>query len=76
MSNAIYQVPVPHNEPVADYASGTTDRAQLKDALHELAARQIEIPLIFGGEEVRTGNTGQSVEPYFKVIDLYIVIDK
>ncbi|MGD8596527.1 MAG: L-glutamate gamma-semialdehyde dehydrogenase [Anaerolineae bacterium] len=64
MSNAIYQVPVPHNEPVADYASGTTDRAQLKDALHELAARQIEIPLIIGGEEVRTGNTGQSVMPH------------
>jgi 1-pyrroline-5-carboxylate dehydrogenase len=49
---------------VADYASGTTDRAQLKDALHELAARQIEIPLIIGGEEVRTGNTGQSVMPH------------
>ena len=64
MSNAIFQVPVPGNEPVFDYAPRTPERAHLEDALHELAARQIEVPLIIGGEEVRTGDTGQAVMPH------------
>ena len=64
MSNAIYQVPVPHNEPVFDYAPGTSERAQLKNVLREMSSQQIEIPLVIGGEEVRTGNVGQAVMPH------------
>jgi 1-pyrroline-5-carboxylate dehydrogenase len=64
MSNAIFQVPVPVNEPVLSYAPGSPERAQLKSALREQSGRQIEIPLIIGGEEVRTGNTGQAVMPH------------
>jgi 1-pyrroline-5-carboxylate dehydrogenase len=64
MSNSIFQVPVPHNESVVDYAPGTPERANLKDALRELSAQQIEIPLVIGGEEVRTGQTGQAVMPH------------
>jgi 1-pyrroline-5-carboxylate dehydrogenase len=64
MSNAIFQVPVPENEPIYDYAPGTQERAQLKTALHELARHEIEIPLIIGGEKVYTGDTGQAVMPH------------
>lgn len=64
MSNAIFQVPTPQNEPVYDYAPGTPERAQLKGALSGLSAQQIEIPLVIGGEEVRTGDTGQAVMPH------------
>ena len=64
MSNAIFQVPIPQNEPVFDYAPGTPERSQLKGALRDQAGRQIEIPLIIGGEEVRSGNTGQAVMPH------------
>ena len=64
MSNAIFQVPVPQNEPVFDYTPGTPERAELKNALHDLPARQIEIPLIIGGQEVRTGHTGQAAMPH------------
>jgi 1-pyrroline-5-carboxylate dehydrogenase len=64
MSNAIFQVPVPVNEPVSDYAPGTSERAQLKNALREIAGQQIEIPLVIGGEEVRTGDTGRAVMPH------------
>jgi 1-pyrroline-5-carboxylate dehydrogenase len=64
MSNAIFQVPVPQNEPVFDYAPGAPGRSQLKSALRQQAGRQIEIPLIIGGEEVRSGNTGQAVMPH------------
>jgi 1-pyrroline-5-carboxylate dehydrogenase len=64
MSNAIFQVPVPVNEPVLSYAPGTAERAQLKNALREQSALQIEIPLIIGGEPVLTGDVGQSVIPH------------
>ena len=62
MSNAIFKVPVPQNEPVTDYAPGTAERDRLQSALAGLAGQQIEIPLVIGGERVLTGNTGQAVQ--------------
>jgi 1-pyrroline-5-carboxylate dehydrogenase len=64
MSNAIFQVPVPQNEPSLEYAPGTQERAELKSAIRRLAGQQIEIPLIIGGREVRTGDLGRSVAPH------------
>ncbi|HEY5672786.1 MAG TPA: L-glutamate gamma-semialdehyde dehydrogenase [Malonomonas sp.] len=64
LNNAIIKVPVPSNEPVYSYAPGTPERAKLKTALNELAAKKIEIPLIIGGKEVRTGKIGQVVMPH------------
>ena len=64
LNNAVIKVPVPANEPVYSYAPGTPERAKLKAALTELAAKKIEIPLIIGGKEVRTGKIGQVVMPH------------
>ena len=58
MSNAIFEIARPENEPVLSYAPGTKERAQLKARLAELKTQDIEIPLIIGGKEIRTGNTG------------------
>ncbi len=62
--NSIPKVPPPTNEPVLSYAPGTAERAELKKALKDLSARQVEIPLIIGGEEVRTGKTVDAVMPH------------
>jgi len=64
LNNAILKVPTPVNEPVYSYAPGTPERDQLKAALVEIAAQTVEIPLIIGGKEVRTGKTGQVVMPH------------
>ncbi len=64
MSNAILSVPTPVNEPIRSYAPGSPEKASLKARLAEMSAEQIDIPLILGGKEVRTGNTGQSVCPH------------
>jgi 1-pyrroline-5-carboxylate dehydrogenase len=64
MSNSIFQVPTPKNEPVFTYAPGTSERAELKNALRTLSEQQVEIPLIIGGERVRTGNTALAVMPH------------
>ena len=64
MSNAITQVPGPRNEPVKDYAPGSPEKASLKAKLAELSTQEIEIPLIIGGEEVRTGKTATCIMPH------------
>jgi 1-pyrroline-5-carboxylate dehydrogenase len=47
-----------------DYAPRTPERGRLIAALNEHAQQQIEIPLIIGGKEVRTGKIGQAVMPH------------
>ena len=64
LNNAIFKVPMPVNEPVYDYEPGSTERANLKAALTDITARKIEISLIIGGKEVRTGNLGKVVMPH------------
>ena len=64
LNNAIFKVPTPFNEPVYDYAPGSPERAKLQAALDEIAGKRVEIPLIIGGKEVRTGNLGQAVMPH------------
>src|SRR5438067_1984613 len=64
LMNGILKVPPPVNEPVLSYAPGAAERVELKRALKDLSARQIEIPLIVGGEEVRTGTTVEAVMPH------------
>lgn len=64
MNNAVIQVPFPRNEPKLSYAPKTPERAQLKAALAEMEQKQIEIPLIIGGREIKTGRTGQVIIPH------------
>ncbi|MDF9830432.1 L-glutamate gamma-semialdehyde dehydrogenase [Parabacteroides sp. PF5-6] len=64
MNNAIFRFPNPGNEPVKAYAPGSVEKAELKKALAQLKSEQWDIPLIIGGKEVRTGNTGKVVSPH------------
>ncbi len=64
LNNAIFKVPMPFNEPVYEFAPGSPERAKLKAALDDIAGKEIEIPLIIGGKEVRTGNLGKVVMPH------------
>src|SRR5213595_285978 len=62
--NATPKIPVPVNEPVLSYAPGTSERLELKKALKDLSSHQVEIPLVIGGKEVRTGKTVDAVMPH------------
>ncbi len=64
MPNGIVPIPPPVNEPVRAYAPGSPEKASLKRRLREMLAEEIEIPLIIGGEEVRSGNTANAVCPH------------
>ncbi|PLX96709.1 MAG: 1-pyrroline-5-carboxylate dehydrogenase [Desulfuromonas sp.] len=70
LNNAAITIPFPQNEPVLSYAPGSPERGKLKDALEELKSRQIEVPLIIGGKEVRTGNTAKIACPHDHSITL------
>ncbi|MCL0097026.1 L-glutamate gamma-semialdehyde dehydrogenase [Dehalococcoidia bacterium] len=64
MSNAKFSMPDPENEPILSYQPGSPERKQLKEALDKLSGETIEIPLIIGGQEVKTGNLGKCVMPH------------
>ncbi len=64
MINAIVRVPTARNEPVFSYAPGTPERAELKDVLKRMASERIEIPLVIGGKQVRTGKTAEARMPH------------
>jgi len=64
MPNGVVPIPQPSNEPVKSYTPGSPEKSSLKAKLDEMLAEEIEIPLIIGGKEVRTGNTAQAVCPH------------
>ena len=55
MSNAIFQTPIPVNEPIKSYAPGTPEKAELLKALKDSVAEHRDIPMYIGGKEVRNG---------------------
>ena len=59
-----FSVPVPKNEPLRTYKSGSDERLKLESALKEMGSSPIEIPAIIGGKEVFTGNTGIASQPH------------
>ncbi len=63
MNNAIFSFREPKNEPVYTYAPGTEERKLLQAELDRQANMEVEIPLIIGGKEIKTGNTGKVVMP-------------
>jgi 1-pyrroline-5-carboxylate dehydrogenase len=55
MSNAIFQVPQPVNEPVLSYKAGSPERKALKEMLVALKNTEVDIPMYIGGRHITTG---------------------
>ncbi len=64
MANNVLYVPKPQNEPVLAYGPGSPEKKALKAELKRMLSEKIEIPLVIGGKEVRTGNTAEAVCPH------------
>jgi 1-pyrroline-5-carboxylate dehydrogenase len=62
--SGIRQVPPPVNEPVRAYGPGSPEKAELKARLKAMAGERIEIPVVIGGKDVKTGQTEQAVMPH------------
>jgi 1-pyrroline-5-carboxylate dehydrogenase len=63
MNNAIFNFVEPKNEPVMNYLPGSYERIQLEKELAVQSNKVIDIPLIIGGKEIRTGKTGNITKP-------------
>ena len=64
MNNAIFNFQLPQNEAMLDYKKGSSERNQLELELQKQMGSQVEIPLIIGGKEVRTNQTGEVRMPH------------
>ena len=62
--SGIPRVPLPENEPNRSYLPGSPERAELKARLSAMASEKIDIPIIIGGAEIRTGRIQQAVMPH------------
>ena len=60
----IFTPPRPVNEPIASYAPGTPERAELQARLRAMEGERIRIPLVIGGKDVYTDDTFESVMPH------------
>jgi 1-pyrroline-5-carboxylate dehydrogenase len=58
--DAVTNVPPPVNEPVLDYAPGSSERTELEARLKQMAAEQVELTMAVGGEH-RLGG-GEPIE--------------
>jgi 1-pyrroline-5-carboxylate dehydrogenase len=64
MSNAIFPLATPVNEPIRSYGPGSAEKKSLQKRLDEMLSTQIEIPLIIGGKEIRSGDVETAVCPH------------
>ena len=62
--NSVVKIPAPKNEPIYSYAPGSKEKELLLEELKRQSEQKIEIPLIIGGEEIKTGKTKPCVCPH------------
>ncbi|MCL4151893.1 UNVERIFIED_CONTAM: hypothetical protein GTU68_058033, partial [Idotea baltica] len=64
MSNAIFKVPVPVNEPIYTYEPRSKERTEFKATLKQMKSKKVDLPMIINGEEVYTENKQKLSPPY------------
>ena len=64
MNNSIINFPLPANEPVKAYMPGSPERVALEKELERQSKLVVEIPIIIGGKEIRTGDMGEVTCPH------------
>lgn len=64
MNNAIFNFEDPKNEVVQNFEPRSNERIQLTKELERQSKQTIEIPLIIGGKEIRTGKIENVVMPH------------
>ena len=64
MANGIFKIPLPKNETLLNYGRGALEKAELKAKITEMKSNEMEIPLIIGGKEIKTGKLGDCRCPH------------
>lgn len=66
MSKGFFNVPIPKNEPVKSYAPGSPERIELKAMLTFQRSQIVDLPMMIGGEEVRSSDKREMHPPHEK----------
>lgn len=64
MPNGIFSVPLPVNEPILEYRPGSPEKKELKAKLTEMLNKEIEIPMVIGGQEIKSNNFAECRCPH------------
>lgn len=64
MLKGFFALPNIQNEPIKNYALGSTERKDLKNTLNIYKSTQADLPMIINGKEVRTNNTSILKPPH------------
>jgi len=62
--NSVFEFVRPANEEPLSYAPGSKEKKEVKQKLKELSSEVTEIPLVIGGKEIKTGDTGDVTLPH------------
>ena len=54
MSNAFFEIPIPINEPIKEFREGSIEKKELLDTIQEMKKKEVDIPMIIGGKEIKT----------------------
>ena len=64
MNQGTFHYPLPVNEPVLNYAPGSSEKKRLKEAIAELKQQAADIPMYIGSKEVRTNKKKSLHSPH------------
>lgn len=64
MENSVITFPLPANEPVKAYLKDSPERVALEKELERQSKLVVDIPIIIGGKEIRTGDVGKVTCPH------------
>ena len=64
MDETIINIPKPKNEPVLDYAPGSSERELIINELEKLRKKKSEIMPVIGGKKIKTNDLGKVVMPH------------
>lgn len=66
MFTGLFRIPKPENEKILSYSPGSPEKAELKAKLKEMIANPVEVPIIIGGKEYKSGEVKEMVSPHKK----------
>ena len=64
MNNAFFEIPVPINEPIKDYKSGSIERKELIKTINYMKKNPVDIPMYIGDKKIKTQNKIEISAPH------------
>ena len=64
MSNSVFQVPYPSNEPILSYAPGSSEKEAVLASYAKMFGETIEVSMRIGDQDIKTGETASMQPPH------------